>query len=90
MQKGFHHCNDNFCSKIFVNIEISSCSYIWLGNAQISKIIITVRQITQKMWCSDCAIKSIQNLLLIIRDFFEIFLYLMKSSSDCANHFYEW
>ena len=91
MQKGFHHCNDNFSSKIFVlNIEISSFNYIWLGSVQISKIVITVRQITQKMWCSYCAIKSIQNLLLIIRDFFEIFLYLMKSSCDFANRFYEW
>ena len=72
VQKGFHHCNDNFCSKIFVfDIENSSCSYIWLGSVHISKIVITVRQITQKMWCFYCPIKSIQNLLLIIWNFFK-------------------
>ena len=47
-------------------MENSSCSYILFGSVQISKIVITVRQITQKMWCFYCAIKSIQNFLLLI------------------------
>ena len=70
-QKGFHHSNDYFCSKTFAfHIEISSCGYNWLGSVQISKIVITVRQITQKMWCSYCTIKSIENVLLIKLDLF--------------------
>ena len=70
-QKGFHHCNGNFCSKIFVfDMENTSCSYIWLGSVHILKIVITVREVTQKMWCSYCTIKSIQNLLLIKWDLF--------------------
>ena len=70
-QKGFHHCDDNFCSKILVfDMENSSCSYIWLGSVQISKFVITVKQTTQKMWCSYCTIKSIQNLLVRKWDLF--------------------
>ena len=70
-QKGFHHCNYSFCSKIFVfHMENSSCSYIGLGSVQIFKNVITVRQITQKMWCSYCTIKSIENLLLMKWDLF--------------------
>ena len=71
VQKGFHHCNVNFCSKIFVfDIEVSSCSYIWSGSVHFSKIVVTVRQITKKMCCFCCAIKSIQNLLLMIWELF--------------------
>ena len=49
-QKGFHHCNDNFCSKVFVfDMENSSCSYIWLGSVQISKTVITVRHYSKNV-----------------------------------------
>ena len=50
-QKVFHHRNDNFSSKIFVvNIETSSCSYIWLGSVQMMLLMMLMMLLILVIW----------------------------------------
>ena len=53
--------------------------------SKILKTVITVRQITQKIWCYYCTIKSVQKYLFIIWGIFYIFVDLLRNSSLCKN-----
>ena len=53
--KGFHHWNDNFCSKIFVfHMENLSCDYIWLGSVQMMLLMMVMMLLILMIWKVYC------------------------------------